>query len=213
MLKKVLDSLLVASNVYTLVKILDFIQKIVTEISRQSSEQDLLKLIDPVFHFYYNYYYQYYKVESSVNSAKIIFTSLMNLIRQYCSLDSYKVVREQPKTGFFGSVFSWKKKAVIQMDYPIIEKFMVDNLQKIATLVILGWEMQGQNKEQFAFNIGIMPPISMEKQVKVSKKLIQNEDFLETVEKLFHKYRAHFFNIICELWAKQFQQENQKGIV
>jgi len=33
LLKKVLDSLLVASNVYTLVKILDFLQKIVTEIS------------------------------------------------------------------------------------------------------------------------------------------------------------------------------------
>lgn len=67
------------------------------------------------------------------------------------------------------------------------------------------------NRETFTYNIGIKGISFNEKNVKFSKKkILQNEEFLEIVEKIFYKYKNQFFNLICEIWCKEFQLDNKK---
>lgn len=80
---------------------------------------------------------------------------------------------------------------------------MIENFNKILLLIIYGWENQNIQKQAYTYNIGIRGISFKEKISKVYKKqIIQNDEFLEIVVKIFHKYKSNFYNLLCNIWSQ-----------
>lgn len=165
LLENVIGSIKNNKSSHTLLKIVDFLQTTIEVFSENMFPENKLKdIVALVFESYYKYISEEVgdsTGQTSFESMVVLVDAAFKLFDKYLNLSAFKIPNVN---GYKGSVFvsiltlglyRGGGEKVIPSNYRLIEAYLLENFEKIMSILIKGWKMirNPESAYQF-FNIG-----------------------------------------------------------
>jgi hypothetical protein len=183
LLENVIESIKNNKSSHTLLKIVDFLQTTIEVFSENLFPENKLKdIVSLVFESYYKYISEEVgdsAGQTSFESMVVLVDAAFKLFDKYLNLSAFKIPEANMRNGsVFVSIltlglYRGGGEKIVPSNYRLIEAYLLENFEKIMSILIKGWKMirNPESSYQF-FNIG--PQAYMDENFE-SKKLLTKE--------------------------------------